>query len=125
MSVRHDFLETEGWFIGEDKSIVITIKDAAEVPIDITGWTIQFKVANAISGTALFTKTATLTTPASGICTVTVASADTISLPPSEIGETEGTPSQYTYALRRTDVNNKAELMYGYIEFLAVYASYT
>ena len=125
MSVRHDFLEAEGWFIGEDKSIVVTVKDAAEQPLNITGWTIEFKVANAISGVALFTKSATLTTPASGICTVVVASGDTINLPPSEIGEAEGAPSQYTYALRRTDTSNKAELMYGYIELLAVYAAYT
>lgn len=101
---------SDGWFTGEDQSLRWTIYDAdpltevsPNVAKNITGWTITFKLAASVAGTALLTKTAALTTPASGICTVSVAAADYGSVP-------AGT---YYYTLSRTDSGQNQVLAWG------------
>jgi hypothetical protein len=103
MSTRADIPASDGWFKAEDKAFVFTITNAAGSPMDITGWTIQWRLAATQFGAAILTKTATLTTPASGICTVVVGSDDTADL-------SQGT---YWYTTRRMDSGSRAELAYG------------
>lgn len=89
-----------GWFTGEDQALqweVFDLDPATETSPptvkNITGWTIGFKMATTAAGTSVLTKAAALTTPLSGICTVSVAAADYGSVP-------AGT---YYYTLSRTD----------------------
>ena len=114
MSTQSNITASDGFFIGEDKSLVFTIYTSAGAAQDITGWTISWLLSATNSGAATLTKSATLTTPASGICTVAVASGDTSGL----------TPGTYYYTLRRTDSGSKAELAYGTCELLDVYVNY-
>jgi hypothetical protein len=116
MSIRNDITAGDGWFIGEDKQIRFPLTDPAGTPLNITGYTIQFKVSATLSGDpiAALTKTAALTAPSSGICTVTIPAADTLTL----------TPTTYFYVLRRTDVGFKSELAYGSIVLNDVFVNY-
>jgi hypothetical protein len=114
MSTQSNITASDGFFIGEDKSLVFTIYDANGAVQNITGWTISWLLSATNSGTAILTKSATLTTPASGVCTVTVASGDTSGL----------TPGTYYYTLRRTNSGSKAELAYGSCDLLDVYVNY-
>ena len=93
----------DAWFVGEDQSLQFTIYDSAGAAQNITGWTIQFKMAATDGGTAVLTKSATLTSPTTGLCTVATLSADTSGL-------AAGT---YFYALSRTDSGNNAVLAHG------------
>jgi hypothetical protein len=111
MSTRRDITAADGWFIGEDKGLVFTVTTGGAVQ-NITGWTIQFALADVLSGSADLTKTATLTTPLLGICTVAIASADTIGLNPA---------SDWWYRLRRTDSGSRAEINYGTVDLQDVY----
>lgn len=111
MSTEANLEASDGFFIGEDKALVFTITSLG-VPVNITGWTIQFAMADVQSGAADVTKSATLTNPTQGVCTVTIASGDTIGLNPA---------STWFYRLRRTDSGSRAELAYGTIDLLDVY----
>ena len=114
MSTQSNIAASDGFFIGEDKSLVFTIFNSAGSAQDITGWTISWKLSATLSGNATLTKSATLTTPASGICTVSVAAGDTSGL----------TPGTYYYVLRRTNAGSAAELAYGSCELQDVYVNY-
>lgn len=103
MSIQADVVDTDGWFVAEDKQFVVTIQNATLGIQNITGWTLSFKVAATQGGSAIISKTAALTTPASGVCTVTITSADTSAL-------NAGT---YFYTLRRTDSGSRSEISYG------------
>lgn len=98
-----------GFFRGEDKALVFTVKDLNGNAINITGWTITFRMGTAQFGGATITKSATLTTPATGICTVNLVAADTVNL------AQDGNPTTYYYTLRRTDVGAVTVLAYGHI----------
>ncbi len=110
MSTERDITATDGYFVGEDKALVFTVKDAVGAAANITGWTIRFELSdlNDQFGHEILTKTATLTSPGSGICTVIVASDDTIELE----------PGTYYYTLRRTDAGARTELAYGSLVLL-------
>lgn len=102
--------EADGWFIGEDQSFQWPITDldpltAVSPPVakDITGWTIQFRMAPTETGASVLTKTATLTTPLSGICTVAVAATDTPGL----------SPGTFHYTLARIDAGQNQVLAWG------------
>ena len=102
-------------YTGEDATITVTIySDAAQTtPQNITGWSIQFVVHGQGFATAIITKTVgngiTLTTPASGVLTITLAAADTASL----------IPGQYTFSIARTDTGAAANLTEGNLNLLA------
>ena len=113
MSTQRDITSADGWFVGEDKSLVFTITSGGGAQ-NITGWTIQFALGDVLSGTADVTKTASLTTPAAGICTVTIDSADTVGLDAS---------ATWYYRLRRTNAGSRAELAYGSVDLLDVYVN--
>jgi hypothetical protein len=116
MSTRADITAAMGFFAGEDKAIIFTIRDADGGVMNITGWAIQFRMAATLGGTPLVTRFASPTTPASGICTVQIPSSDTINLdsPPDP-------DSLYWYDLRRTDVGSRAELAYGTVDLQSPY----
>ncbi len=42
MPVDADILSTSEWFVGEDKAITITVRNAADQPVDISGWDIEW-----------------------------------------------------------------------------------
>jgi len=108
MSTLANITLSDGFFRAEDKAIVFTILQAdGTTAQNITGWTMTFRVASTQYGAAVITKVPTLTTPLSGICTVTLASADTSAL------TQDGTDTTYYYDLRRTDSGSRTELAYG------------
>jgi hypothetical protein len=103
VAVKQDFTTDDGVFTGEDQALRFTIyDDTTGAAKDITGWTIEFKLASSQTSAALVTKSATLTTPASGICTVTLSAADLA----AAVGI-------YFYSLTRTDAGNVQVLAYG------------
>jgi hypothetical protein len=74
--------------------------------VDVTGWTISFKVAASLGGTVQFTKSATIVDGPRGRFRVTIASADTSGL---AVG-------RYVWDARRTDSGNKATLADGFLD---------
>jgi len=103
--------EADGFFVGEDKSIVITVYQSdKKTPQDITSWALSWMLKSQLSdvdGSALLTKTTVsgiaLTTPGSGICTITVADTDTDAL----------TPGRLYHELKRTDAGSETVLAHG------------
>ncbi len=85
---------------GEDILITFTLSPV----VNISGWTMTFQVRRAIGDpTVLLAITPTLTTPASGICTVAISSAQTLSL----------SAGPYPCSLTRTDSGSAALLSEG------------
>ena len=104
MGIVQNITTDDAAFVGDDRTLRFTIyADTTGAAQDITGWTIQFKMAATVGGAAVVTKSATLTTPASGICSVALLAADTSGL-------TSGT---YFYELKRTDSGNVGDLAHG------------
>ena len=103
--------EDDDWFIGEDKSLPFTIYQSDKRTIQaITGWTLSWMLKRSLADAdvdALLTKTTTsgisLTTPASGLCTVTIADTDTDSIE----------PGRYYHELKRMDDGNETVLSQG------------
>ncbi len=94
----------DDWFVGEDQAVQWTITDeSTNAPKDITGFTLQFKLAATQGGAAVLTKSLTLTTPASGICQAAFAAADTSGL----------TPGAFFYTVTRTDTGQNQVVAYG------------
>jgi hypothetical protein len=101
-------------YVGEDVSLPVTIYQADNAtPEDITGWSSVSFIVHAIgSTTALITKTVgngiVLTTPLSGLLTITVAAADTVNL----------AANQYLFRIERTDLGSDAVLTEGFFTLL-------
>ena len=115
MSTLANITAGDEFFRAEDKNIIFTVMQADGVtPQNITGWTITFRMTLNMGGAAVITKSATLTTPLSGICTVTLASADTTAL----VADTT-----YLYDLRRTDSGSRSELAFGTIVIQETYTN--
>jgi hypothetical protein len=115
VSTLANITAADGFFIGEDKSLVYTIT-AGGASVNISGWTIQWALSATQGGAPVLTKTASLTTPTSGICTVVLASADTLSL-------NTATTTDYFYRLRRTDTGSRSELAYGSVDLQGLYVT--
>jgi hypothetical protein len=111
VSTKADIAVKDGFFRGEDKSIVFDIVNAVGDPQDITGWTVSFRVASSKFGAAIIQKTVgsgiTLTDPTAGRLTVVLASADTVAF------TNDGSDADYSYVLRRTNAGSRTELAYG------------
>lgn len=103
MSVERDITADDGFFVGEDKALVFTVKDAVGAVANITAWTLRFELASEKFGTEILAKSAILTSPGTGVATVELDSTDTIDL----------TPGTYYYTFRRIDAGSRAELAYG------------
>lgn len=104
---------TDQYFTGEDKSLVFTIYQSdGTTPQNITGWALSWMVKSVASDPdvdALITKTTAaggivLTTPVSGVCTVTVTDADIAALIAGQ---------GYAHELKRTDSSAETVLSYG------------
>jgi hypothetical protein len=103
VGVRQNFTTDDAIFTAEDQTLQFTVYDeSTNAAKDITGWAIQFKLASTQTGAALVTKSATLTTPVSGICQVALSAADLTQ-----------TAATLFYSLTRTDVGNVQVLAYG------------
>ncbi len=81
----------DAWFVGEDQNIEWDIRTRSGTPVDISGWTIQFRMALTNAGASVFTKS--LTQVDTSRCRMTVAAADTSGL----------AAFNYFYDLSRTD----------------------
>lgn len=98
------------FFLGEDKTLTFTVTGQ-----NITGWSLSWMLKRKASDTdalAKITKTTAdgiaLTTPLSGICTVSVADTDTDSL----------RADIYWHELKRTDAGFETVLTYGTCELV-------
>jgi len=91
---------------GEDRSLVYTITDSAGAAQNVTGWTVQWKCRHESSSSVALTKSASLTTPASGIVTVSLSASDTTAL---SLG-------RYLIQLWRTDSGYATQLSEGVME---------
>jgi len=107
MAKEQHFNAADMWFVGEDKQLQFTILDEAGAAVNITGWSINFAVATSPGAAALVSKSTAsgiaLTTPASGILTVTIADTDTDAI----------ASGRYVYALKRMDNNTETVLAFG------------
>lgn len=109
MAIQRDITEADDWFIGEDKSITDTIYQSdGTTPQNVTGWAISFLLKRSAADVApKVTKTTAdgiaLTTPGSGLITITIADTDTASLK-------AGT---YLYEIKRTDDGFETVLTHG------------
>ena len=68
----------DGWFVGEDQNIEWHIRDKAGTPVDISGWTIQFRMSVNEGGASVLTKS--LTQVGQYRCRLTTLAADTSGL---------------------------------------------
>jgi hypothetical protein len=96
-------------YIGEDASLPVTVySDAAEtIPANITGWSVRFTAALPGGSPVIIQTTAnggiTLTTPLSGLLTVSIPATLTVGLP----------PGAYNFWIERTDSGADAQLTVG------------
>jgi hypothetical protein len=101
--------DSDQWHVGEDKSLTVTVYQSdGTTAQNITGWALEWVLKQAYSDDAvLLSKTTVsgiaLTTPLSGICTVTIDDTDTDNLP----------AGRYVHVLRRTDAGSESVLTYG------------
>lgn len=111
MAVEHNITADDQWFTGEDKSLVFTVYQSdGSTAEDITGWSLSWMLKRNkrdADADALITKTTgdgiALTTPESGVCTVSVADTETEDL----------RGGRYYHELKRTDAGSEAVLSYG------------
>jgi hypothetical protein len=90
--------EEDDWFAGEDQNIEWDIRDKAGTPVDISGWTIVFKMSATKGGSTALTKTATVITASR--CRVSPLAADTLSLAPRNYwGQLSRTDSGFNQVL--------------------------
>lgn len=113
MAIEQNIGPAVDYFTGEDKSLPFTIYQADEATLqDISGWSLSWMVKRRKSDAdadALVTKTTAaggiaLTTPGSGVCTVTVTDTD--------IAAVLGGVLHY-HELKRTDAGFETVLSYG------------
>ncbi len=111
MAIRDDIDDSDDFYTGEDKTLTFTIYQADGVTAqNITGWSLSYtwkrNMGDADSAAVLVKTTSAgiaLTTPASGICTVTVADTDTDAM----------TAHTYWHELKRTDAGSETVLTTG------------
>lgn len=111
MAIRDDITKDDDFYTGEDKTLTVTVYEAdGTTPQNITGWSLSYRWKRSLSdpdSDAVLTKTTssgiTLTTPASGVCTVTIADTDTDSLE----------ARTYYHELKRTDAGSETVLTTG------------
>lgn len=111
MAIRDDITKDDDFYTGEDKTLTITVYQSdGTTAQNITGWSLSYRWKRSLSDAdseAVLTKTTssgiTLTTPGSGICTVTIADTDTDSLE----------ARTYYHELKRTDAGSETVLTTG------------
>ena len=111
MAVKAPITVDAGWFTNEDKQFVFSITQPDGVAAqDVTGWNLSWLLKahkNDADTAAKITKTTlsgiALTTPLSGVVTVTISDTDTLAL----------APGNYYHELKRTDDGSETVLSYG------------
>lgn len=112
MATRSDIVASHLWFTNEDRRFVFTIDIGdGTTPEDLSGWAMSWVVKRRVAdgdASAIITKSTgaggiVLTSPASGVCTVTVQDTDTASL----------APGLYHHELKRTDDGFESPLSFG------------
>lgn len=111
MAIRDDITKDDDLYTGEDKTFTFTVYQSdGTTAQNITGWALSYRWKRSLSdpdSDAVLTKTTssgiTLTTPASGLCTVTIADTDTDSLE----------ARTYYHELKRTDAGSETILTTG------------
>lgn len=111
MAIRDDIENGDDFYTGEDKTLTFTIYQSdGTTAQNITGWSLSYTWKKHLSdpdSAAVLTKTTSsgiaLTTPVSGICTVTIADTDTDAL----------TARTYVHELKRTDAGSETVLTTG------------
>lgn len=109
MGVEAPISRALNWMIGEARSFDFSIFQADGVTAqNITGWALEWVLRpNPESNVAILTKTTgagiTITNGAGGLCSVAIARADTLALP----------PDIYAHSLRRTDSGSESVLSFG------------
>lgn len=93
MAARVDVPVSAMVFAGEDKTLQFTVTNLAGATQVITGWTLQWKLETSQGGTVSVTKSGVVTDGPNGVCTVTLAAADTAAL----------AGGRYWHVLNRTD----------------------
>jgi hypothetical protein len=118
--------KADGWMTGEDKNLVFTIYTTGTTraqidaggatPQNVTGWTLSYLLKRSIGDAdsdALISKTTSsgiaLTTPASGIITVTIDDTDTDTLLDTEAD------AIFWQELKRTNAGLEAVLSQGQV----------
>ena len=112
MAVERNISPADDFFTGEDKTLPITIYQAnGTTAQNITGWNLSWLVKRKrldLDVAAVVTKVTptgiTLTTPLSGLCTVTVTDEDIATLSADTL---------YYHELKRTDVGSETVLTFG------------
>lgn len=112
MAIEAPISQSADFFTGEDKSLIFTVYQADGTTVqNITGWALSWMVKKRrtdADADALITKTTSsgiaLTTPLSGICTVTVTDADVANIRGGEL---------YYHELKRTTDGAETVLSYG------------
>jgi hypothetical protein len=111
MAIKDDISRDDEWFAGEQKDLVFTIYQTDDTTVqDISGWGLSWMLKRQARDTdasaVLHKTTATggivLTTPMTGVCTVTVNDDDT-----------DGRAGTYYHELKRVDPGAEAILSYG------------
>lgn len=71
-------------FAGDSRTITVTVKNDQGAAVDITGATLKWQAAPSVSGAAVISKTSgsgiDLTSPSTGVFTITLDGADTDAL---------------------------------------------
>lgn len=94
MSETSPITKLHKWFAGEDKILQWIVLESDEDDVqDITGWTLEFRMALSEGGTSVLTLDATVVNATAGLCRVQVPASDTSAL----------APKQYFYQLWRTN----------------------
>ena len=114
MAIRDDIDTDDAFYTGEDKTITATIYQADGVTAqNITGWSLSYlwkRAKTDVDADAVLVKSTTsgivLTTPVSGVCTITIADTDTDAL----------TARTYWHELKRTDAGSETILTTGTVE---------
>ena len=97
-------------FVGEDKVLRLHVLDTAGVPIDITGWTIQFVLCPLGSDTATLTVAASIV----GVYTaVYLTNTQRASVSLTDTQTVALTAGRYRHSWKRMDADNETVLAYG------------
>jgi hypothetical protein len=115
MAIRSDITAAHEWFAGEDKELHFTPLDRAGVPVDVTGWALEWALRHhASDADAVLSKTTSTGISLSGTynadpdvntqrVVVAITSADTDPLE----------AAIYKHGLKRTDAGSESVLTYG------------
>ena len=111
MAIQDNITKDDDLYANEDKTLTFTVYQSdGTTAQNITGWALSYlwkRLPSDADASAVLTKTTssgiTLTTPSSGICTVTIADTDTVDL----------NPQTYQHELKRTDAGSETVLTTG------------